>query len=61
MENDCAFANLEDKFKEKQNVAVESILHGPLDIIFKHLLSLREFNITSCFYRHDIVLCSVNI
>jgi hypothetical protein len=25
MENDCAFANLEDKFKEKQKVAVESI------------------------------------
>jgi hypothetical protein len=22
MENDCAFANLEDKFKEKQKVAV---------------------------------------
>jgi hypothetical protein len=40
MENDCAFANLEDKytfkFKEKQKVAVESILHAPLDIIYKH-------------------------
>jgi hypothetical protein len=43
MENDCAFANFEDKytfkFKEKQKVAVESILHGPLGIIYKHLLS----------------------
>jgi hypothetical protein len=28
MENDCAFANLEDKFKEKQKVAVESILRA---------------------------------
>ena len=31
-------ANLEDKytfkFKEKQKVAVESILHGPMDIIY---------------------------
>jgi hypothetical protein len=40
MENDCAFANIEDKytfkFKEKQKVAVESILHGPLDIIYQH-------------------------
>ena len=39
MENDCAFANLEDKytfkFKEKQKVAVESILHGPLDWIIR--------------------------
>ena len=32
MENDCVFANLEDKytfkFKEKQKLAVEYILHG---------------------------------
>jgi hypothetical protein len=40
MEIDCAFANLEDKytfkFKEKHKVAVESILHGPLDIIYQY-------------------------
>ena len=34
MENDCAFANLEDKytFKFKKKIA-------PLNIIYKHLLS----------------------
>ena len=48
MENDCAFANLEDKFKEKQKVAVESILHGPLDIIYKHLPSSSYFTRHSC-------------
>jgi hypothetical protein len=41
MENDCAFANLEDKytfkFKDKQKVTVESILHAPLDIIYKRI------------------------
>jgi hypothetical protein len=25
MENDCAFANLEDKFKEKQKIYVEDV------------------------------------
>jgi hypothetical protein len=36
MENDCEFANLEDKytfkFKERKKIA-------PLDIIYKHMLS----------------------
>jgi hypothetical protein len=54
MENDCAFAKLEDKytfkFKEKQKVAVEFILHAPLDIIYKHLLS------SSYFTRHSNML-----
>jgi len=52
MENDFACAILEDKytfkFKEKQKVAVESILHGPLDIIYKHLLSSSYFTRHSC-------------
>jgi hypothetical protein len=52
METDCAIANLEDKytfkFKEKQKVAVEFILHGPLDIIYKHLLSSSYFTHHSC-------------
>jgi hypothetical protein len=52
MEKDFACAILEDKytfkFKEKQKVAVESILHGPVDIIYKHLLSSSYFTRHSC-------------
>jgi hypothetical protein len=52
MENDCAFTNLEDeytfKFKEEQKVVVESVLHAPLDIMYKHLLSSSYFTRHSC-------------
>jgi hypothetical protein len=52
MEKLRAFANSEDKytfkFKEKQKVAVEAILHGPLDIIYKYLLSTSYFTSHSC-------------
>jgi hypothetical protein len=41
MENDCAFANLEDKytfkFKQKQKVAVESILHRSIIPVSGHV------------------------
>ena len=52
MEKLRAFANSEDKytfkFKEKQKVAVEAKLHGPLDIIYKYLLSTSYFTSHSC-------------
>ena len=70
MEKDCAFANLEDnytfKFKEKQRVAVESILDGKDTFIvlptgygkskiYSHLPEMYEMckRNSSCHFAHS--------